>query len=66
MLMSEIEETKPSDVLTALQKEDLGHFSRDELIERMAILAAEIKRSEAVLNSKQGSHDAAEALFKNH
>lgn len=63
--MSEIEEPKPSDVLIDLQKEDLGRLSRDELFERIATLAAEIKRSEAALNSKQGSHAAAEALFKN-
>jgi uncharacterized small protein (DUF1192 family) len=62
--MSELEEPKPSDVLTALQKEDLALFSRDELADRIAILEAEIKRSQAALNSKQGSHAAAEALFK--
>jgi uncharacterized small protein (DUF1192 family) len=62
--MSEIEEPKPSDVLIALQQEDLGRYSRDELVERVAVLAAEIKRSEAALNNKQGSHAAAEALFK--
>lgn len=62
--MSEIDDPRPSDVLVALVKEDLSRFSRDELSDRVRLLKAEIKRAEEALNSKQGSHAEAEALFK--
>ena len=48
----------------ALGKQDLSNFSIEELTERIAILKAEIDRCETAIQSKQGSRQDAESVFK--
>lgn len=50
--------------LDELQKQDLSLQGVEELAERIILLKAEIARAEAMLKSKKGSRDDAEALFK--
>jgi uncharacterized small protein (DUF1192 family) len=50
--------------LDELQKQDLSLQGVEELAERIILLKAEIARAEAMLESKKGSRDDAEALFK--
>ena len=50
--------------LDELQKQDLSSQGVEELAERIILLKAEIARAEAMLESKKGSRDDAEALFK--
>ncbi|MDA8540075.1 DUF1192 domain-containing protein [Alphaproteobacteria bacterium] len=61
----EEEITAPKDsALADLQKQDLGLQGVDELSARIVLLEAEIARARAMLESKKGSRDDAEALFK--
>lgn len=61
----EEEITAPKDsALADLQKQDLSLQGVDELSARIVLLEAEIARARAMLESKQGSRDDAEALFK--
>lgn len=50
--------------LADLQKQDLSLQGVDELSARIVLLEAEIARARAMLESKKGSRDDAEALFK--
>ncbi|MDB2381148.1 DUF1192 domain-containing protein [Alphaproteobacteria bacterium] len=57
--------TAPKDsALADLQKQDLSLQGVDELSARIVLLEAEIARARAMLESKKGSRDDAEALFK--
>ncbi|MDA8776253.1 DUF1192 domain-containing protein [Alphaproteobacteria bacterium] len=61
----EEEITAPKDsALADLQKQDLSLQGVDELSARIVRLEAEIARARAMLESKKGSRDDAEALFK--
>lgn len=61
----EEEITAPKDsALADLQKQDLSLQGVDELSARIVLLEAEIARALAMLESKKGSRDDAEALFK--
>ena len=61
----EEEITAPKDsALAELAKQDLSLQGVDELSARIVLLAAEIVRARAMLESKRGSRDDAEALFK--
>ena len=61
----EEEITAPKDsALADLQKQDLSLQGVDELSARIVLLEAEIARARATLESKKGSRDDAEALFK--
>lgn len=61
----EEEITAPKDsALADLQKQDLSLQGVDELSARIVLLEAEIARARAMLESKKGSRDYAEALFK--
>ena len=61
----EEEITAPKDsALADLQKQDLSLQGLDELSARIVLLEAEIARARAMLESKKGSRDDAEALFK--
>lgn len=61
----EEEITGPKDsALADLQKQDLSLQGVDELSARIVLLEAEIARARAMLESKKGSRDDAEALFK--
>jgi uncharacterized small protein (DUF1192 family) len=61
----EEEITAPKDsALADLQKQDLSSQGVDELSARIVLLEAEIARARAMLESKKGSRDDAEALFK--
>ena len=62
--MMEEEITPKSDTLSALINEDLSQLGLEELEERITTLKAEIERITAVLESKKGSREDAEALFK--
>ncbi|MEC8210723.1 MAG: DUF1192 domain-containing protein [Pseudomonadota bacterium] len=62
--MMEEEITPKSDTLSALINEDLSQLGLEELEERITTLNEEIERITAVLESKQGSREDAEALFK--
>lgn len=48
----------------ALSKQDLSNFSIEDLKERIAELKAEITRCESLIESKQGSRQDAESVFK--
>ena len=48
----------------ALSKQDLSNFSIEGLKERIAELKAEIVRCETLIESKQGSRQDAESVFK--
>jgi uncharacterized small protein (DUF1192 family) len=50
--------------LAELAKQDLSLQGVDELSARIVLLEAEIVRARAMLESKKGSRDDAEALFK--
>lgn len=52
------------DRLQALAKEDISLLGVDELNERITLLDAEIARSRAMIASKQGSLNEAEAVFR--
>jgi uncharacterized small protein (DUF1192 family) len=61
----EEEITAPKDsALAELAKQDLSLQGVDELSSRIVLLEAEIVRARAMLESKKGSRDDAEALFK--
>ena len=61
----EEEITAPIDsALAELAKQDLSLQGVDELSARIVLLEAEIVRARAMLESKKGSRDDAEALFK--
>ena len=61
----EEEITAPKDsALADLQKQDLSLQGVDELSARIVLLEAEIARARTMLESKKGSRDDAEALFK--
>ena len=60
----EEEITPKSDTLSALINEDLSQLGLEELEERITTLKEEIERITAVLESKKGSREDAEALFK--
>jgi len=61
----EEEITAPKDsALADLAKQDLSLQGVDELSARIVLLEAEIVRARAMLESKKGSRDDAEALFK--
>lgn len=61
----EEEITAPRDsALAELAKQDLSLQGVDELSARIVLLEAEIVRARAMLESKKGSRDDAEALFK--
>ena len=62
--MMEEEITPKSDTLSALINEDLSHLGLEELEERITTLNEEIERITAVLESKKGSREDAEALFE--
>lgn len=51
-------------VLEQLQKQDLTLQGVEELSARISLLKDEIARTEAMLESKKGSRNDAEALFK--
>ena len=51
-------------ILEQLTKQDLSLQGVEELTARIALLKEEITRAEAVLESKKGSRNDAEALFK--
>jgi uncharacterized small protein (DUF1192 family) len=61
----EEEITAPKDsALAELAKQDLSLQGVDELSARIVLLEDEIVRARAMLESKKGSRDDAEALFK--
>ena len=61
----EEEITAPRDsALAELAKQDLSLQGVDELSARIVLLETEIVRARAMLESKKGSRDDAEALFK--
>ncbi|MEC7552465.1 MAG: DUF1192 domain-containing protein [Pseudomonadota bacterium] len=62
--MMEEEITPKRDTLSALINEDLSQLGLEELEERITTLNEEIERITAVLESKKGSREDAEALFK--
>ena len=62
--MMEEEITPKSDTLSALINEDLSQLGLEELEGRITTLNEEIARITAVLESKKGSREDAEALFK--
>ncbi len=62
--MMEEEIIPKSDTLSALINEDLSQLGLEELEERITTLNEEIERITAVLESKKGSREDAEALFK--
>ena len=51
-------------VLAQLAQEDLSLQGVEELTARIGLLKEEIGRAEAMLESKKGSRNDAEALFK--
>ena len=51
------------DAASQLAAEDLGPYSQDELTERIALLEAEIARTEKHRLTAAAQRDAAEALF---
>ena len=51
-------------ILKQLTKQDLSLQGVEELTARIALLKEEITRAEAMLESKKGSRNDAEALFK--
>lgn len=51
-------------VLEQLVKQDLSLQGVEELTARIGLLKEEISRAEAMLESKKGSRNDAEALFK--
>ena len=51
-------------ILEQLTKQDLRLQGLEELTARIALLKEEITRAEAMLESKKGSRNDAEALFK--
>lgn len=55
---------KKNTPVTEVEKEDLSTISVEELQERVARLNAEITRTQAEIEAKQGSRNAAEAFFK--
>ena len=56
--------SRPDEPLVALGKQDLDPLSIDELVERVALLKAEIARVEAHMARAQTHRSAAEDLFK--
>jgi uncharacterized small protein (DUF1192 family) len=64
-MIDDVAEPRPArgDVLKALGREDLELYGREELLERIELLRAEIARTEAQLNRKQSGRAAADALF---
>tara|TARA_B100001248_G_scaffold131578_1_gene98810 strand:- start:641 stop:832 length:192 start_codon:yes stop_codon:yes gene_type:complete len=62
--MMDEEITPKSDTLSALINEDLSQLGLEELEERITMLNEEIERITTVLESKKGSREDAEALFK--
>ena len=64
MDLEELFPSKPDDPLVALGRQDLDPLSRDELVERIASLKAEIARVEAHMDRASRHRSAAEDLFK--
>ena len=64
MDLEELFPSKPDDPLVALGRQDLDPLSRDELVERIAALKAEIARVEAHMDRASRHRSAAEDLFK--
>jgi uncharacterized small protein (DUF1192 family) len=64
MDFEELFPSKPDDPLVALGRQDLDPLSRDELVERIAALKAEIARVEAHMDRASRHRSAAEDLFK--
>jgi len=62
--MDDLEPRSRSDALAALLKEDLSMMSVEELEARIVALESEIARISSEIKSKQGSKDAAEAVFR--
>jgi uncharacterized small protein (DUF1192 family) len=58
------EEERPRKMLAHEIGQDLSLLSVEELRERIALLAEEIKRLEAALAAKQASRSAADRFFK--
>jgi uncharacterized small protein (DUF1192 family) len=56
--------SRRDDVLAALAKQPLDPLSRDELIERIAILEREIARTSAHIAAATAHKSDAEALFR--
>lgn len=54
---------KKDDPLTALARQDLDPFSRDELDARITALQAEIERTRARLSAAGSVRSSADALF---
>ncbi len=54
---------KKNEPTAALEKEDLSEASVDQLEERIAILKAEISRTEQEIVAKKASRAAADAFF---
>ena len=52
------------DPLNALRAQDLDRLSRDELDERLAVLRAEVARTETRRAAVKGVRSAADALFR--
>jgi uncharacterized small protein (DUF1192 family) len=53
-----------SDELAALTRQSLDPLSQDELVDRIAVLEAEIARTKAQMAAASAQKSAAEALFK--
>ena len=64
MDFEELFPSKPDDPLVALGRQDLDPLSRDELVERIAALKAEIARVETHMDRASRHRSAAEDLFK--
>ena len=64
MDFEELFPSKPDDPLVALGRQDLDSLSRDELVERIAALKAEIARVETHMDRASRHRSAAEDLFK--
>ncbi len=62
--MEEEKDAPKGSVLAQLAEQDLSLQGVEELIARIGLLKEEIGRAEAMLESKKGSRNDAEALFK--
>lgn len=62
--MDEEDDFKPGDPIVEIGKEDLDPLSVHELDKRIALLKAEITRTEAHKSGKSSHLSAADALFK--
>lgn len=62
--MDEEDDFRPDDPINLLGKEDLDPLSLEELESRVALLKAEIARTEAHQAGKSSHLSAADALFR--